>query len=35
MQQIALINSSTPVEAKEETDSHLAGLEVLGRDYPL
>ena len=31
--QIALINSSVPVEAKEERDSHAAGLEVLGRDY--
>ena len=34
IQQIALINSAVPVEAKEEFDSHTAHLEVLGRDYP-
>jgi hypothetical protein len=32
-QQIALINSSVPVEAKEEIDSRLAGVECPGRDY--
>lgn len=34
IQQLALINSAVPVEAKEEFDSHTAHLEVLGRDYP-
>lgn len=34
MQQLALINSAVPVEAKEEFDSHTAHVEVLGRDYP-
>lgn len=33
-QQIAFINSAVPTEAKEETDSRVTGLEVLGRDYP-
>jgi hypothetical protein len=31
-QQLALINSSVPTEAKEEFDSHRAGLDVLGHD---
>jgi hypothetical protein len=32
--QINLINSTSPVEAKEEFDTHTGGVEVLGRDYP-
>ena len=31
-QQLALINSTPPVEAKEEFDSHRAGLNVIGHD---
>ena len=34
IQQVALINSTVPVEAKEEFDSHTTHVEVLGRDYP-
>ena len=31
--QATLIDTVAPVEAKEEFDSHTAGVEVLGRDY--
>src|SRR2546430_34857 len=30
--QVALINSTTPIEAKEETDTHFGGVEVPGYD---
>lgn len=33
--QISLISSSVPVEAKEEFDTHLGGVEVYGRDRRL
>ena len=32
-QQIALINTITPTEGKEEEDSHTAGVNVIGREY--
>lgn len=31
--QVSLINSMSPVEAKEEIDTHTGGIEVLGREY--